>query len=70
MFLTQRKKSIVCLFFTDKHLLGTTETSNDDDFSWEDEEEELSSTSDGKPVIVKNKPSIASVWMIVIIFKH
>ena len=55
-------QKVHCLFvFSDKHLLGTTETSNDDDFSWEDEEEELSSTSDGKPVIVKNKPSIASV---------
>lgn len=40
---------------------GTADTSNDDDFSWEDDEEELSSASDGKPVMVKNKPSIASV---------
>jgi len=40
---------------------STTDTSNDDDFSWEDDEEELSAASDGKPVIVKNKPSIASL---------
>ena len=46
---------------------GTADTSNDDDFSWEDDEEELSSASDGKPVMVKNKPSIASVWMIIFI---
>lgn len=43
------------------NMLGTTDTSNDDDFSWEDDEEELSTASDGKPVIVKTKASIASV---------
>jgi hypothetical protein len=52
--------SNVHLFFIDKHCyLGTTD--NDDDFSWEDDEEELSATADGKPVIVKTKSSIASV---------
>jgi hypothetical protein len=49
------------LFFLLINKLGTTDTSNDDDFSWEDDEEELSAASDGKPIIVKNKPSIASV---------
>ena len=50
-------------------VLGTTDTSNDDDFSWEDDEEEPSAAADGKPVIVKTKPSIASVWMIIIFIK-
>jgi hypothetical protein len=53
------------LLFSLINILGTTD--NDDDFSWEDDEEELSATADGKPVIVKTKSSIASVWMIVFI---
>ena len=59
-FLIQPKSSC---FFLKKlmNIPGTADTSNDDDFSWEDDEEELSSASDGKPVMVKNKPSIASV---------
>ena len=46
-------------FFLLINVLGTTD--NDDDFSWEDDEEELSATADGKPITVKTKSSIASV---------
>ena len=58
MFLTQPKSPFLFIL---TNITGTTDTSTDDDFSWEDDEEENSAASDGKPVIVKNKPSIASV---------
>ena len=55
MYLPQPKSPLFSL----TNILGTTD--NDDDFSWEDDEEELSVAADGKPVIVKTKSSIASV---------
>ena len=58
MFLTQPKSPFSIILI---NILGTTDTSDDDDFRWEDDDEEVSVASDGKPVTVKTKSSLASV---------